>query len=199
LCCFAQLATAFADRRAHVYYSAVRHPQSPKNTGKVMDKKSTLERAKDLRHADELDASQSLLLELLNYFPGDPEVLFEVGGSYDVMGDEAEAVPYYEQAIEKGLEGSQLQECMVCLGSSYRNLGDIDEAVEILQRAAQQFPENRSGQVFLALAHYSAGRYADAVGGLLDLLLKTSQDPDILAYADPLDYYKDNLDELLEE
>jgi tetratricopeptide (TPR) repeat protein len=164
-----------------------------------MEKHATITQAKELRQADDLERSQALLLELLEAYPQDPLVLFEVGGSYDVMGDEAEAIPYYEAAIENGLKGDELQECLVCLGSSYRNVGDVEEAVAILEEAAQDFPDKRSGQVFLALAYYSAKRYGDAIRTLLDVVLKTTDDEDILAYADPLDYYKDNLDEPLEE
>lgn len=163
-----------------------------------MDKEEIVERAKLLRREDELEGSQDLLLELLQEYPDDPLVLFEVGGSYDVMGLEPDAIPYYERAIDAGLDGSALQECLVCLGSSYRVTGQAEEAVDTLEKAVGRFPDQNSGRVFLALAYYSDGRYEEAVRLLLDLLIKTTSDEDILAYADPLDYYKDNLDEIWE-
>lgn len=163
-----------------------------------MDKEETIERAKFLRSEDELEESQALLLELLQAYPNDPLVLFEVGGSYDVMGLEPDAIPYYEQAIDAGLDGSALQECLVCLGSSYRVTGQAEEAVDILEKAVERFPDQNSGRVFLALAYYSNDQNEEAVRLLLDLLIKTTSDEDILVYADPLDYYKDNLDEIWE-
>jgi tetratricopeptide (TPR) repeat protein len=159
----------------------------------------TIARAKKLRREDELEASQELLLDLLVEHPKNPLVLYEVGGSYDVLGEEKQAIPYYQQAIKAGLEGDDLQECLICLGSSHRNVGNVDDAVAVLEKAVGQFPENNSGKVFLALAYYSDGREDDAMRLLLELLLKTTNDQNILDYADPLDYYKDNLDEVWDE
>ncbi|GJM42031.1 MAG: hypothetical protein DHS20C20_23130 [Ardenticatenaceae bacterium] len=159
----------------------------------------TIARAKKLRRDDELEASQELLLDLLSENPDDPLVLYEVGGSFDVMGEEKDAIPYYQKAIKEGLDGDDLQECLVCLGSSHRNVGNFDDSVETLEKAVAQFPENNSGNVFLALAYYSDGREDEAVRLLLDLLLKTTNDQNILDYADPLDYYKDNLDEVWDD
>lgn len=159
---------------------------------------AAIEEARDLRRADDLEASQEHLLELMAEHPDHPLVLFEVGGSYDVMGEEEMAIPYYRRAIEAGLDGRDRQECLVCLGSTLRVAGEHEEAVEALERAVAEFPENNSGRVFLALAHYSNGDPDLAVSELLSLLLETTQDQDILAYADALDYYKDNLDETLD-
>jgi tetratricopeptide (TPR) repeat protein len=164
-----------------------------------MDREETLLQAKELRQADELEESQAVLLALLEEYPNDPKVLFEVGGAFDVMGYEPDAIPYYRQAIEAGLDGVELQECLICLGSSHRNVGDFSEAVEVLENAAEQYPENKSIQAFLALAYYSDEQYEEAVRVLMELLLETTDDEDILAYADTLDFYKDNLNEVWED
>jgi len=159
----------------------------------------TIAQARELRRADKLEESQNILLELLEQHPDNPLVLFEVGGSFDVLGEEKQGIPYYLKAIKSGLDGDDLQECLVCLGSSYRLIGEFEKAIEALKKAVDQFPDNNSGQVFLALAYYSDGYEDEAVKILLDVLLKTTQDENILAYADTLDYYKDNLDEILDE
>ncbi|MFQ5436261.1 MAG: tetratricopeptide repeat protein [Anaerolineae bacterium] len=164
-----------------------------------MTKEEVIAQAREMRRADELEESQELLLGLLEEHDDDPLVLYEVGGSYDVLGDEKKAIPYYQQAIDAGLEGDDLQECLVCLGSSRRVIGQFEDAIETLQEAVAQFPDNNSGKVFLALAYYSDGQEDEAVSLLLDLLLQTTKDEDILAYADALDYYKDNLDEVWDE
>lgn len=163
-----------------------------------MDKEEAIARARELRQADDLEASQAILLDLLEEYPDDPLVLYEVGGSYDVLGDEPQAIPYYREAIAAGLEGDDLQECLVCLGSSQRVVGEFEAAVATLEKAVELFPDNNSGRVFLALAYYSDGQEDEAVRILLDLLLRTTNDPNILSYADTLDYYKDNLDEVWE-
>jgi tetratricopeptide (TPR) repeat protein len=164
-----------------------------------MDKTETIERAKSLRREDRLEDSQDLLFELLDAIPDDPDVLFEVGGSFDVMGLEPEAIPYYRQAIDNGLDGEALTECLICLGSSQRLVGDFEEAVETLEEAVQRFPDSESAKAFLALAYYSNDQYEEAVSLLLDLLVRTTKNEEVLAYGDTLDYFKDNLDELWEE
>lgn len=166
--------------------------------GSETDIQATIEQARELRRADELETSQDLLLELLELHPNHPLVLFEVGGSYDVMGEEEMAIPYYRRAIEAGLDGNDLQECLICLGSTLRVVGEYEDAVALLEQAVDEFPDRNSGRAFLALAQYSNGDYDLAVQTLLSLLLETTTDPDILAYAETLEYYKDNLDETLD-
>lgn len=156
---------------------------------------AAIDEARALRRSDDLETSQELLLELLEYRPDHPLVLFEVGGSYDVMGEEEMAIPYYRRAIEAGLDGNDLQECLICLGSTLRVIGEYDDAVDFLEQAVDEFPDRNSGRAFLALAHYSNGDAGQAIQLLLSLLLETTTDEDILAYADTLEYYKDNLDE----
>jgi tetratricopeptide (TPR) repeat protein len=164
-----------------------------------MDKEKTIEQARALRQEDKLDESEELLLALLEEYPYDPMVLFEVGGTYDLMGLESEAIPYYEQAIEEGLEGPELLECLICLGITHRAIGDFPEAVEALEQAVNDFPDDNGSKCFLALAYYSSEQYSEAVQLLLDLLLTTTNDEQILSYADTLDFYKDNLDEVWDD
>ncbi len=163
--------------------------------GHEVDVLEIIEQARALRQDDELEASQTLLLDLLDRQPNHPLVLFEVGGSYDVMGEEEMAIPYYRQAIGAGLEGDDLQECLVCLGSTLRVVGEYEDAVSILEQAVEEYPGRNSGRAFLALAHYSNGEYEKAISALLSLLLETTTDQDILAYAGALEYYRDELDE----
>ncbi len=160
---------------------------------------AAIEEARALRRDDELEASQAHLLALLEEFPDHPLVLFEVGGAYDVLGEEEDAIPYYRRAIAAGLDGTDLQECLICLGSTLRVTGEYDEAVAMLEQAVDEFPERNSGRVFLALAHYSNGDADLAVSTLLAVLLDTTSDEDILNYADALGYYKDNLDEAADD
>lgn len=164
-----------------------------------MTRDEAIARARELRSADELEESQEILLDLLDEHPSDPLVLYEAGGSYDVMGEEREAIPFYRQAITAGLKDDALQECLICLGSCQRNVGEFPQAVETLQKVVSRFPDNNSGKVFLALAYYSDAQEDKAVQLLLELLLSTTTDENILAYADVLDFYKDHLDDVWDE
>ena len=164
-----------------------------------MTKEDVIAKARELRRNDELEESQELLLGLLDEYGDDPTVLYEVGGAYDVLDEPKEAIPYYQQAIDAGLEESDLQECLVCLGTCQRMIGKFEDAVSTLEEAVEQFPDNNSGKVFLSLAYYSDGQEDEGMKLLLDVLLNTTKDEDVLAYADALDYYKDNLDEVWED
>ena len=163
------------------------------------DLTTRLEEARNLREEDELEASQEIFLELLDEYPDNATVLYEVGGSYDVLGEEREAIPYYQKAIEAGLDGEDLQECLVCLGSCNRVIGEFEESVTWLETAVSQFPDNKSGHVFLALAYYSNDQKEDAMRTLMELLLETTTNEDILAYTDVLEFYKDHLEEVWDE
>ena len=119
---------------------------SPIYAQKEEDLKETIEKAKALRQEEKLEESEELLLSLLEEYPDDPQVLFEVGGSYDVMGYETEAIPHYQRAIAEGLEGSELLECLICLGINHRAIGDFQEAVDTLEEAIDTFPEDNGGK-----------------------------------------------------
>lgn len=152
-----------------------------------------VEEARALRRDDDLDGSQALLLALLEEYPSDPLVLFEVGGSYDVLGEEEMAVPYYRQALDEGLEEPDRQEFLICLGSSLRVVGEAEEAVDVLRQASADYPGLASVKAFLALALLDSGSEQEAVATLLDALLQASDSADVQAYASALEYYRDEL------
>lgn len=161
-----------------------------------MDKTSGLEKAKQLRQDDHLEESNEELLVLLDEYPDDPQVLFEVGGSFDLLGSANEAIPYYRSAIDNGLSGADLQECFICFGICQRAVGDFEEALETLQEASEHFKEDNGIKAFLALALYSNENSSEAIQLLLEILIETSADQNIKTYSDTLDFYKDNLDEV---
>ena len=161
-----------------------------------MDKNSTLRKARSLRQDDRLEESNELLLTLISEYPDDPQVLFEVGGSYDLLELANDAIPHYRRAIDKGLTGADLQECYICIGICQRAVGDFEEALDTFEEAADRFQEDNAIKAFLALALYSSGNDSEAVRHLLEILIETSSDPDIQTYNDTLDFYKDNLDEV---
>jgi len=165
----------------------------------VETKEERIAQARALREEDQLEESQAVLLALMADFPEDPVVLYEVGGSYDVLGDEREAIPYYEDAIDEGLSGDDLLECLICLGSCRRVIGEFAGAVKALETAVAQFPDNKSGHVFLSLAYYANGQKEAAMRALLEVLLQTTTNEDILSYTDVFEFYKDNLEEIWDE
>jgi tetratricopeptide (TPR) repeat protein len=65
---------------------------------------------------------------------------FELALFHDNNNREAKAIPYYESALNLGLEGQQKTECLAWLGSSLFKTGRRQEALDRLresQRATQ--------------------------------------------------------------
>lgn len=129
--------------------------------------------------------------QLADRYPGNPRVTLHLAGAYDSAGREAEAVAPYRAALAAGLAESEDLRARIQLASTLRNIGENDEAVEILTRVCDENPEHRAARAFLALALTSAGHPNQAVSALLDLLL-TNPGP-IEAYHRSLRWYADDL------
>lgn len=155
----------------------------------------TLETARQLRRLGQHEEARQCLLTLLNATPDDPGLNYEAACAHDYLGLEREAVPFYERAIANGLAGEALQGALLGLGSTYRALGDYQQAIATLRRGLERFPDHREFSTFLALAYYNVGEYNDAVRTLLLTLLDTTQDPNLVRYDRALRFYADHLDE----
>ena len=104
---------------------------------------------------------------------GDAAALFELGGVYDSLGLETEAIPLYRAALEAGLEGERATRVFIQLASTLRNVGESAEAVSMLQTAPMSAADEPARQAFLALALYDEGRYGDALRTALLALVPT--------------------------
>lgn len=60
---------------------------------------------------------------------------FERAGARDFLGLEIEAIPLYREALARGLSAPERLQCLVQLGSSLRNVGDTEAAVQVLRTA----------------------------------------------------------------
>jgi len=104
---------------------------------------------------------------------GDAAAMFEMGGVYDSLGLELEAIPLYRAALEAGLEGERATRVFIQLASTLRNVGDSAEAVSMLEAAPMSAVDEPARQAFLALALYDEGRYGDALRTALLALVPT--------------------------
>lgn len=59
-----------------------------------------LETAIQLRKNGELQKSNKILLEIIKEHKDDAIINYQCAWSFDVLGKEKEAIPYYEKAIE---------------------------------------------------------------------------------------------------
>ena len=134
------------------------------------------------RDREHMQPTIDAFLALLDEHPGQPEVLYEVGGSYDTAGEEQTALGYYEEALAAGLSGDTLRRCLLQYGSTLRLLGRYGESVAALDRALEGWPDSPSVRAFHALALHAAGRSDGAVGELLALVADRIRTPDVLRY-----------------
>lgn len=94
-----------------------------------------------------------------------PVALFELGAAHDSTGSPHQAVRLYQAALQAGLSGLRRRRAQIQLASSLRNLGQPQQAAEILVAELQQ-PSDELDQAvsaFLALALADLGRYREAL------------------------------------
>ncbi|TPE69790.1 tetratricopeptide repeat protein [Halalkalibacterium halodurans] len=160
-----------------------------------MDVKQTLEKAIALRQNKRYQESNAILVTLCKEHAHDPQILYQCGWSFDVLGLEAQAVPYYEKAIASGLQGKDLAECYLGLGSTFRTLGEYRKAEAVLANGVKQFPNHQALRVFYAMVLYNLGRYEQGIELLLKMLAETSGDETIQSYKQAILFYADKLGE----
>ncbi|MFJ3611827.1 tetratricopeptide repeat protein [Streptomyces hydrogenans] len=154
-----------------------------------------LSEAVALRSGGGKEEARERLVALAARLPGDAEVAYQTAWAHDVLGLEAEAVPYYETALAgDGLTADDRRGALLGLGSTYRTLGRYEDAVTLLERAAAEFPEDGGLSAFLAMALYNTGRHHDSVRLLLKLLAATSEDPSVREYRAAIEHYARDLD-----
>ncbi len=135
-----------------------------------------------------------MLVELTQEDPENGLLNYHCACSFDALGFEKEAIPYYRQAVELGLPEEENQSAYLGLGSSYRALGLYAESKETLEMGIGLYPENNALKAFYAMTLYNLGDTTAGVEILLKLLASTSDDPHIQRYKKALLFYADNLD-----
>ena len=142
-----------------------------------------------------LEQARTLLLDLAAAYPDNAEITLQPAAVHDNLGRERESIPFYIRAIEQGLSKPDLERAFLGLGSTYRGLGEYQQAVETLRRGVREFPHNRALQTFLAMALYNTQQYKEAMELVLTNLLETTSDEKLQYYKRPLLYYAAHLDE----
>lgn len=122
--------------------------------------------------------------------PDDIDALIAAAYSCDRNGFEQEAVIYYEQAWALGVPDSIRPGFMLGFGSTLRNVGRTDEAVEMLSKACADYPHDLALRAFLSLALHSDGKTEKALGEMLGVALQAARPDAFGPYARALDEYK---------
>ena len=154
-----------------------------------------LDRAIEMRTKGEQKESNELLIKLAKEFPDDAVINYQCAWSFDVLGAESKAVPYYENAIKIGLSGKDLEGAIVGLGSTYRTLGQYEKSSDIFEMGMGLYPNNEAIKVFYSLTLYNLREHGRAMELLLNSLIATTKDEDILSYKKAIGFYSDKLDQ----
>ncbi|MFX3675162.1 MAG: tetratricopeptide repeat protein [Paenisporosarcina sp.] len=155
-----------------------------------------LNQAIGLRKVCELEESNKILLKLVEEFPEDSFLNYQCAWSFDVIGEETKAVPFYENAIDLGLSGKDLEGAILGLGSTYRTLGNYEKSKEVFIKGMDLFPTNKAIQVFYSMTLYNLHEHNHAMELLLKCLVESSYDTDILSYKKAIHFYSDKLDQV---
>lgn len=140
------------------------------------------------RHGGQIAHVLDLLRKLDARYPNVAEINYQLAWTCDVLGHEAQALPYYEKAVALGLPANELSGALLGLGSTLRCLGQLERSAEILRSGQAQFPDNREFDVFLALTLHHLGYHGESTRLLLHVIADTSEDPGLTAYQRAIRY-----------
>lgn len=152
-----------------------------------------LAEAVSLRESGQPEQARPLLNALAAACPDDAEVQYQTAWVHDVLGLEAEAVPYYERALALGLPEPEREGLVLGLGSTYRNVGRIADSLALLERGVLAYPANHAMRCFLALTRLANDEPREALALAFDVILNTSTDPTIERYRRSLSEYREEL------
>ncbi len=153
-----------------------------------------IDRAVALRSAGQHTGAMAILLDLIKREPSHARLNYELAGTYDQQGLEADAIPYYEQSLALGLAGDARRGALLGLGSSYRCLEQYGDAVRTLEGGMVEFPDAPEFGVFLALALYNLGEHRRAMTLLLNHIAAYPGCDQIRRYQRAIHFYADRPD-----
>lgn len=149
-----------------------------------------------------LEEARTILLELVAAYPDEAEITYQTAIVHDNLGLERESIPFFVQTLTQGLSGPDIatklmkrERAFLGLGSTYRGLGEYQQAEETLRQGLREFPQSRPLQVFLAMTLYNMQRYKEAMELVLTNLLETTSDETLQYFKRGLLFYALHLDE----
>jgi tetratricopeptide (TPR) repeat protein len=154
-----------------------------------------IDRAIEMRRTGKQKESNELLIKLVNEYPDDAFINYQCAWSFDVLGFESKAVPYYEKAIQLGLSGKDLEGAIIGLGSTYRTLGEYKKSKKVFQKGINLYTNNVAFKVFYSMTLYNLKEHGQAMELLLNSLIETTTNEEILDYKKAIGFYSDKLDQ----
>tara|TARA_R110002167_G_scaffold266738_2_gene473514 strand:+ start:14 stop:706 length:693 start_codon:yes stop_codon:yes gene_type:complete len=151
--------------------------------------KPSLDAITGARHGGQVATVLDQLKALDRNHPHVGEINYQIAWTLDSLDRENEALPYYERAISLGLPPNELSGALIGLGSTLRNVGELERAAQTLESGRRQFPDQPEFDAFLALVRHDQGRHTEALSLALTTLIDTTEDPGLTAYQRSLRHY----------
>lgn len=140
------------------------------------------------------DSAQSALKK----FSQSPELHYLAANICDGYRTETEAVSFYVKALELGLKNQDRRNALLGLASTYRSLGQYENAKKTFEMGIKDFPNYRPYYVFLALTEFNLNHTESAMKLLLDQIMETTSDQEIRSYEKALKFYSTRLREVFD-
>lgn len=157
-----------------------------------------IQRVKDLRRQGNAEDAFTAVQIALSKNPKSAELNYLAASICDAFRTEAEAIPFYIKSLELGLRGQSRRDAFLGIASTYRSLGNYSESKRFFEQGIAEFPEYRPYYVFLALTENNLGNSDKSIKLLVEQLLATSSDKDIVSYKRALEFYATRLNEVFE-
>lgn len=154
-----------------------------------------LEKVKAARAEGSFEKTMAILNEEVAKNPENSAVHLQIAWTHDALGKEHDAMPAYEKAISMGLQGQDLIDAYLGLGSTCRTVGEYSKSKEVFDKAIAAFPDFRPFRVFLSLTLYNLADHSKAMEILIKELVATTSDTSIKDYNGALLFYSDKLDQ----
>ncbi|GEK35029.1 tetratricopeptide repeat protein [Kurthia sibirica] len=154
----------------------------------------SIERMLDFRKNGHYEEAKTTMLQLLSKEPFNAYYHYQMAWCYDNLSMEKQAIIHYEQALQIGLDDDYIEAAYLGYGSTCRSLGMYEKAATIFEKAIGISPNNGSFKTFYAMTLYNLDRHSEAMTILLQLLVNTTKDEEILLYKKAINFYSTQLD-----
>jgi len=118
--------------------------------------------------------------------PDDPRLIFELAGAHDHAGGQQQAIALYDKALGAGLREPHRHRALLQQAASYRKVGNLLAARQILDALSQERPGSAAVAAFRALTMLDQGEAGAAVADLIKVVLSRSGDADDQTYRSEL-------------
>jgi RimJ/RimL family protein N-acetyltransferase len=171
-------------------------PEKKIGSGSIEER---IKKGVQLREEGDIQASIELFKLLIEEEPRNGSIHYQCAWSHDALGKEREAIPYYEKAMRLGLNELDLQGAYLGLGSTYRTLGEYENAKQVLLNGMERFPDHNALKLFYSMTLHNSDEHSEAMEILLNLLAETSADQTIQSYRKAIKFYAGQLDKVWEQ